>query len=366
MPERPTKAPDFELLTEDPLNGQPPLGRLVEAEITPREHFYVRNHAPVPAIDADAFRLEFGGLVERPLALSLTELAAEFPVVEVTATLQCAGNRRTELAAVRPIPGEEPWGASAIGNAVWRGVQLAAVLAAAGIAPDAAHVELLGLDRIEKEGETFPFGGSIPLAKAHDPSVLLAFAMNGEPLPPEHGYPLRAIVPGYIGARSVKWLGTIALRREPSENFYQQRAYKLYPPGVSKETAARAHGVMLGELSLSSVICRPTAGEELPAGPVAVRGWALAGGGRTIERVDVSADGGHTWVSASPGAGLGATAPGVWCLWEADVELPTGPAELVCRAVDSAANSQPEALAPLWNFKGYMNNAWHRVPVRCR
>jgi sulfite oxidase len=355
------KHPRFHSLSTEPWNGEPPPELLVESSVTPAELFYVRNHAPVPAIDSEAFRLVVGGRVRKPLHLSLDDLRRDFPAVELTAALQCAGNRRTEMMAVRPIPGEEPWGFAAIGNARWRGTPLAAVLAAAGVdlpGDGAAHVAFLGLDRVEKGGDVFGFGGSIPLARAlAGAGAILAWEMNGAPLPPEHGFPLRVVVPGYIGARSVKWLGEIEVREEPSDNYYQARAYKLFPPHVGPQDADWPRGLMLGELSVTSAICAPADGAEVPAGRVTVRGYAMAGGERTVERVEVSADGGGRWVVAEH-----ERAPaGAWSLWRAEVELAAGGHELVCRAWDSSAHTQPEGAAALWNFKGYMNNAWHRV-----
>jgi sulfite oxidase len=353
------KDPSLEVLSHEPLNAQPPLSRLGESAVTPLELFFVRTHAAVPALDEAGWRLEIGGMVQRPLRLRLADLKALFPETEVTATLQCAGNRRTELIRVRPVPGETPWGASALGTAVFRGTPLATVLEGAGILDGAAHVAFTGLDSIEKEGQTFGFGGSIPLSRALLPDVLLAWEMNGQPLEPAHGYPLRAVVPGWIGARSVKWLGEIRLQAEPSDNWYQARSYKLFPPHVDATTADWPNGLMLGELSLTSVICSPGDGEELAAGRVEVRGYAMAGGQRTVERVEVSADHGTSWTVAE----LGPSAPGAWRLWTAGLDLPAGGHELVCRAWDSAAMTQPEDPAHVWNYKGYMNNAWHRVRV---
>ena len=364
----PLKHPRFRVLETEPFNGEAPAGLLVERAETPIDLFYVRNHAPVPAVDPSDYRLEVAGLVRRPLSLSLDELRRDFPSIEVPATLQCAGNRRDELIRVRPVPGETPWSSGAISHARWRGAPLASVLAAAGIAGgspgSAAHVAFTGLDQVEKGDRRFPYGGSIPLGRAtaagDAPPVLLAWEMNGAPLPPEHGYPLRVVVPGYVGARSVKWLASIRLQAQPSDNHYQARAYKLFPPHVVPEDADWSRGLMLGELSLTSAIGTPGEGEEVAAGRVALRGYALAGGARSVERVEVSADGGRTWAWADHDP----APPGTWSLWQAELDLPPGDHELTCRAWDSAANTQPERPEPLWNFKGYMNNAWHRVRVR--
>jgi sulfite oxidase len=370
--------PGLLIRQQSPLNAGPRLGHLGASFVTPNELFFIRNHGDVPRVETAGFRLRVGGLVGRPLELSLDDLR-RLPRAEVTATVQCAGNRRSELAAVAPIPGELPWGLEAVSNAHWAGVRLADVLALSGVATAAGrdggnarlHVAFAGLDETERHGHRFNFGGSIPLAKALAPEVLLAFEMNGAPLPPEHGAPLRALVPGYIGARSVKWLSHVNLQDAPSSNYFQSRAYRLFPPWVRtapEDEGGWDRGLMLGEMSLNSIITAPGAGETVRAGDVEVRGVAIAGAGRTLARVDVSADGGATWCDAriDEPAARAAACGGVcwaWRLWRATVRLSAGDHQLVCRAWDSAAQTQPEDPAQLWNFKGYINNAWHRVPV---
>jgi sulfite oxidase len=345
---------------EEPFNAEPPLDLLRENFVTPTELFFARNHAPFPAVDPSQYRLSIGGLVERALSLSLEEIREQFPRRTQLVTLQCAGNRRQELMEVAPIPGEVSWGLAAVSNAEWAGVALRDLLLAAGIAEEGRHVAFLGLDEVEKHGERFGFGGSIPLRKALEAEVLLAYEMNGAPLSPAHGYPLRAVVPGYIGARSVKWLSEITVQRKPSSNYYQAHAYKLFPPHVTQETVDWERGLMLGELPVNAVICHPREGEPVPAGPVRVQGYAITGGNRTVERVDLSLDGGETWQVAEL---AGDALPGAWRFWEATVMLPAGETQVLARAWDSSANTQPEQVAPLWNFKGYANNAWHRVMV---
>ena len=358
----PDKHPQFIVHSTSPLNGGTPPELLREWFITPRENFYVRNHGNIPQVDPGFFRLTLDGLVEQPSSLTLNELRSNFPSKKELATLQCAGNRRHQLIAVRPIPGETPWGAEAIGTAEWTGVSLSDVLRIAGIQPEARHVAFSGLDDIEKEGRRFQFGGSIPIDKALHPEVLLAFEINGQALPPAHGYPLRLIVPGFIGARSVKWLSRITLQAESSTNYYQAKAYRLFPPETRLENVIWEKGIELGEFAVNTVICRPVDGAEISGGRVLVQGYALAGGGRTIERVDLSADGGGTWQSAELGKDRD---PWTWRFWEAAVEIRPGRNEIVARAWDAATNTQPEEASRIWNFKGYMNNAWHRVTVTC-
>jgi sulfite oxidase len=344
--------------SREPFNAEAPSRLLRSSYITPRELFYVRNHGSVPYVDPARYRLAVFGLVERPLRLSLQELERSFPRETVVATIHCAGNRRDELTRVSPIPGEIPWSAGAIGNARWTGVPLAEVLAAAGVRREARHAAFTGLDEVEEEGRRFNFGGSIPLEKAMSPDVLLAYEMNGEPLPPEHGSPLRAVVGGYIGARSVKWLSGVELRESPSDNYFQTHAYRLLPPYA---TDGGHRGLMLGELSVNAAITRPEDGERVRAGAVLFQGYAIAGGGRRIERVDLSADGGRTWA----GAELSDGHPQAWRFWEAELQLEPGQHHVVARALDSASNTQPEDPRRIWNLHGYVNNAWHGVIVRC-
>lgn len=363
MTPSPKKHPGIITRSEQPLNLEPPIELLRQNFATPTELFYVRNHGSVPKIDANEYSLSVNGMVQQELRLSMYQIREHFSKSTVTATLQCAGNRRQGLMEVAPMPGEEPWSAGAIGNARWSGVPLREVLQAAGVEPQARHAAFSGLDEIEIEDQRFGLGGSIPIQKAMSPEVLLAYEMNGEPLSPVHGAPLRVVAPGYLGARSVKWLGSITLQEEPSSNYYQTHAYKLFPPHIDEETADWEKGLMLGELPVNSVICRPTDEETVSAGPVSVQGYAVSGGDRSVERVEVSVDGGESWVTAELQEG---NEPWAWRFWEASVDLELGQYEIVARAWDAMANTQPELAEQIWNFKGYMNNSWHRVEVNAR
>jgi sulfite oxidase len=213
------------------------------------------------------------------------------------------------------------------------------------------------LDRCTEEGEVTPFGGSIPLAKALAPEVPRADEMNGEPLAPAHGYPLRVVVPGYIGARSVKWLATIAVQDQPSTNYFQARTYRLYPSRVRSETTP-GQGFSLGETPVNSAICQPAQGAVINGPRVLARGYALTGGTREIERVETSLDQVATFTTA---AILDGHRPCGWRLWETELALGPGVHELAVRAWDSAASTRPESPEGIWNLKGYLNNAWHRV-----
>jgi sulfite oxidase len=287
----------------------------------------------------------------------MNDLQKTFPKITITATLQCAGNRRTDLSSVAPIPGEVPWASQAIGNATWGGVALAEVLRAAELNDQAKHIAFAGLDEIERKGAKFAFGGSLSLDKAMSPEVILAYEMDGEPLPLAHGYPLRVVVPGYLGARSVKWLSVIKAQGEPSANYFQAKAYKVFPPHVTEETADWTRGSVIEEMPVNSVICLPQQAQSLPAGWVEIRGYAIGKGGDTIDQVQLSTDGGATWISAE----LQSRGRWAWSLWQLSLELRAGSYELVVRARDSSGNTQPAD--PRWNPPGYLRNVVETVRV---
>jgi sulfite oxidase len=343
---------------EEPFNAETGLAALAEGPVTATDAFYVRGHGAVPEIDPAAWRLRVHGLVERELDLSLVTLHEAFREREVTATLQCAGNRRAGLMAIRDIPGEAPWGPGATGTATWTGVALADVLGLAAPRDGAAHVAFDGADWCPEATPPQRFGGSVPLDKACRPEVLLAWAMNGEPLAPVHGAPLRVVVPGYIGARSVKWLERIEVRASPWPGYFQDVVYRLLP---EDGTPGPGEGMPLGIAALNADVLAPADGATVPAGPVEVRGYAFAGGERHVARVDVSLDGGRTWRQATLLDDLGRWA---WRHWRTTVDLTPGEHEIVVRAWDSSAATQPEDEAALWNPKGYVNNARPRIRVR--
>lgn len=354
------KSPAMTVYRAAPLNAGSPLEPLRATHETPADIFYLRNHAPVPTPDADSWRLEVDGLVERPLSLGLAALQGDFPRHEQEATLQCAGFRRQEMLNEENAGGALLWRSDAISNGRWGGVLLRDVLEAAGVQAGAAHVAALGLDEIEKGRATIGFGGSIPLDKALGEEVLLADELNGAVLPSAHGWPLRLVVPGYIGARSVKWLGRLTLQAGQSDNYYQQRAYKLFPPDVESDMTDFGAAEPLGELYVNSVFITPAADTELPAGPHWLRGIAIAS--QPLAMVELSLDGGDSWQEA----GLSGEGRWSWRFWEAEVELAPGDYELVVRARDRAGNIQPPTVEEIWNFKGYMTNHRQRRRVTVR
>src|ERR1039458_9109758 len=299
----PGKRADMIVHQTEPINAESAPAPLAAGDLTALDTFYVRSHGPTPSVQSGSWRLGGGGLVGRELS-------------------------RAD---------------------VWR---------AAGLHDGARHLEFLGCDTSPESDPPQPFGGSISRQKALAGEVLLAWEMNGEALPAMHGAPLRVVVPGYIGARSVKWLTQITAQAEPSDNFFQARAYRLLPAGVDPDAAPTGTGVQLGSVAVNADILDPADGASVIAGRLSVRGYGFAGDDRRIVRVDVSTDGGAVWQQAQL---LDEPSRWSWRRWRADVELPAGPAEIVARAWDSAAGSQPRDAAQLWNPKGYVNNSWARV-----
>jgi sulfite oxidase len=350
------KDPNLIYYTNSPVNAETPLDLLQANFITPEDVFYMRNHGPVPEIDVNDFRLKVNGMVENELSLSLETLQKKFTKYTVMATLQCAGNRRDQLIEVAPVPGEVPWQSGAIGNATWSGVRLKEILKMAGVKDSASYAAFMGAEEVIRKNKNVGFGASIPIDKAMSNEVLLAYEMNEKPLEPLHGAPLRVVVPGYIGARSVKWLTEITLQETPSENYFQSHAYQLFPPQASAETVDWNAGLQLSELQVNCVITSPLKNETISKETIMVKGYAL--GARKIARVDVSINNGETWTTADL---IKTQEQWAWTFWEVKLKLEKGEHQITARAFDTASNTQPEDAKHVWNFKGYMNNAWHRV-----
>ena len=333
----------------------------LDTPITPTDRHFIRNHFDVPEVDAAAHRLSIEGLVERPARYRIAELEA-MPQRTIVVTMECAGNGRTSL--YPPARGVR-WGDGAVGTAEWTGVPLAALLRRAR--PDRSVRELVleGADSGHEPevAERVAYAMSLPKAKALAPETLIALRMNGEPLRPEHGAPVRAIVPGYYGMAAVKWLRTVRAVAEPFDGFFRSRAYTFVPEGHPPDVPGRP---VLG-LRVKSLITEPAAGTTVPPGPLRVRGVAWTGAGRVTE-VEVRCAGGDrggvpgSWVPAKLGPSLG---PFAWRRWEATVELP-GPGHrlLRARARDSEGNDQP--LRADWNLRGVENHAVHVVPIVVR
>lgn len=371
----PERHPVLRINNLKPFNAEPPPEILTESYITPNVFFYKRNHLPVPQIDPATYQLKIA--IEGPnggeLAFSLDDLKTKFPKHTVTATIQCAGNRRSDMHKAKNVKGLN-WGIGAIGNATWAGAKLRDVLQAAGFDPKvvkwARHVQFEGLDK-DVAGTTY--GASIPINKAvsEDGDVLLAYEMNGEVLPADHGYPIRVVVPGIVGARNVKWLGKIVVSSEESSSHWQQNDYKGFSPSTDWDTVDYKTAPAIQELPVQSAITIPADGAVVDRSDeeMTIKGYAWSGGGREVVRVDVSIDGGKTWKIAHLKSGDKGQPSGqawAWKLWEVKVDIPenTEEMEIVCKAVDNSYNMQPDTVLPIWNLRGVLSNAWHRVKVK--
>ena len=335
-----------------PVDFETPV-ELLDSFITPNDTFFVRGHMTAPAVDAQAWRLTVDGEGRTPRALSVADLRA-LPAVSVTATLECAGNGRAFFDP--PVAGIQ-WRKGAVGTSRWTGARLRDVLAASGAANGATHVWMSGGDR--PLGTQPPFVRQVPWAKAIDADTIVAYAMDGQPIPLLHGAPLRAIIPGWEGAYSVKWLQGLTIAAKESDSFWVAGAYR-YPksrvmPGATVPAGDQAP---LTGLAVKSLITRPLDGAVVPPGPVRIEGFAWAGESR-ITRVDVSTDGGASWSAARL---TGPVHKFAWRRFEFESVLRQSEVHtLLSRATDERGNTQP--VVPRWNPSGYLWNAPDRVDV---
>jgi sulfane dehydrogenase subunit SoxC len=328
---------------------------IMREPITPIGLHYLLVHFDIPVVDARTWRLEIGGSVERPLALTLDEIRAR-PARTLAVTLECAGNGR---ALLEPRVLSQPWLLEAVGTAEWTGTPLAPLLAEAGMGAGAVEVVFTGVDRGIQGDVEHPYERSLALADALRDEVLLAYAVNGQPLPPQHGYPLRVVVPGWYGMTSVKWLRSITVVDEPFAGWQQASAYRLHADEDDP-------GTPVTRIVPRSLLIPPGIPDFLSrvryveAGLVLLSGRAWSGFG-PVERVEVSVDRGATWEDAELGEPVSDFA---WRGFHVEWQAEPGEHELRCRATDAAGNTQPEVAE--WNTGGYCNNAVHRVPVVVR
>jgi sulfane dehydrogenase subunit SoxC len=321
-------------------------------EITPVGLHYLLIHFDIPLVDPGAWRLEVGGRVRHPLSLDLASLRAR-PARTLAVTLECAGNGR---ALLEPRPLSQPWLLEAVGTAEWTGTLLGPILEEAGVRSDGVEVVFTGLDRGVQGDVEQDYARSLPLADALDCDVLLAYAVNGQPLPPQHGFPLRLIVPGWYGMTHVKWLSSISVVDEPFRGWQQDVAYRL-------RASEEEQGSPVTRMLPRSLMVPPgipdfmTRERFLAAGRCVLEGRAWSGRA-PIVRVEVSVDGGATWDDASLGPAL---SPYAWSGFTYDWNAEPGEHELSSRATDANGDTQP--VAPEWNFDGFCNNAVQRTRV---
>jgi DMSO/TMAO reductase YedYZ molybdopterin-dependent catalytic subunit len=321
-------------------------------DVTPLGLHYLLTHYDIPAIDTNGWRLRVDGGIGEPLELSLADLRA-MPAVTRRVTMECAGNGR---ALLDPRPVSQPWLLEAVGTSDWTGVAVADLLAQVDVADGAVEIVFSGADRGIEHGVEQHYQRSLPLDVATGPDAMLAYAVNGVALPPQHGYPLRLIVTGWYGMTNVKWLASMTAVTVPFTGYQQESSYRLrqredeagapltrmlpralmLPPGIP-DFLTRARQVRAGEHQLSG------------------RAWS---GRAPVTSVAVSADGGNTWFDAEVEP---PTRHAVWQEWRAEWRAGRGSHELCCRATDAAGTTQP--IAPPWNVGGYANNAVQRITV---
>lgn len=373
----PTRDERLIVHSQSPCNAETPTTELVKF-ITPNETFYVRNHMWVPETSPKGHTIA----IELPNGdekmYTMEELTEKFKKVSITAALQCSGNRRNDMSEGSRQTNGLPWSIGGISNAVWSGARLRDVLEDAGFPvnerqDDVKHAQFMGAEA---------YGASIPIDKAVDKrgDVLLAYEMNGQPLPHDHGFPVRVLVPGNVAARSVKWVNRVVVSEDESPSQWQQRDYKCFGPNVSGNPdwstapAIQEMPVQSAITSLRDISCNATQDHDLPQvselkeDVVAVEGYAFSGGGRAIVRVDVSADGGRTWHQAQLlkdlAEGEGGHKAWAWTRWRSVVPRPMAGKCFVVKAVDEAYNTQAGDYEPYYNFRGNLTSSWHKVEYR--
>ncbi len=331
-----------------------PLEGLLHA-VTPVGMHYLLTHFDIPHVDPSAWRLPVTGNVVRPVEFNLAELKSR-PSRTLAVTLECAGNGR---ALMSPRSVSQPWLSEAVGTAEWTGTPLAPLLEQAGIDAGATEVVFTGLDRGVQGEVEHAYERSLPLEEALREDVLLAWAINGQPLPPQHGFPLRLIVPGWYGMTHVKWLAAITVVKEPFRGWQQSVAYHL-------KDSEEDPGTPVTRMLPRALMVPPgipdflTRERLLGRGPCRIEGRAWSGQA-PVTRVEVSVDGGSQWRDGRLGPPLSRHA---WSGWSFDWDATPGEHELCCRASDAAGNVQPAE--PVWNYDGFCNNAVQRIPIQVR
>ena len=332
---------NMRIMTKNPLNAETPIERL-RTWITDNEVFFKRNQGQFPEspVDLTTWSLTVDGLVQKELNLTCDDILRMPKAVEAN-TLECSGNSRSLF--TQKASGN-PWTVGGVGNAVWSGIWLKDILNNAGLKLDAKHVCFEGFD-IPKGKVQIKFIRSIPIEKAMD-STLLAYEMNGEPLPLEHGFPLRALALGWTGVNCVKWLTKITVLNTPVEGFFMDKVYRTFQKGES-----RSSGEVVTGITIKSFITHPLKGERHPSGLIPIRGAAYAGE-EGVKCMEVSVNNGQTW---KPAELIGLEIPYAWrhweYLWEAKRQ---GAVTIMARATSTSGEQQPETAK--WNVLGYCNN----------
>jgi DMSO/TMAO reductase YedYZ molybdopterin-dependent catalytic subunit len=349
------KVPAMEWHSERPITGSVPAHEH-DFDVTPNHRMFVRNNLMTPLIDINSHRLTVKGLVDKELTFSVFELAKEFKSVTIQGMLECAGSGRS---AYQPKASGTPWlPTGGMGCPKWGGVRLRDVLQAAGLKPGAAHVAGQGGDP-GAVATAAPVIRSIPMRKAMDEDTLIAWSMNGDPLPFVHGYPLRLVAPGWVGSASTKWLHTLTVLDAPFKGTYMDSSYRVPKNAVEPGSKMPADAVSTEGWPIKSIITYPAPNAKFkPGATITVRGRAWVGEG-AVDRVEVSVDEGKTWREAQLAKSTGRFA---WRTFTYEHKADhAGYITFLARAWDDRGNAQPAQ--PYWNPLGYFWNAWHRVGV---
>jgi DMSO/TMAO reductase YedYZ molybdopterin-dependent catalytic subunit len=349
------KAKSMQFHSERPLTGSVPAHEH-DFDVTPNDRMFIRNNLTTPLVDIDKHRLKITGLVDKELEFSVFDLAKNFRTVSMQGMLECAGSGR---AAYQPRASGTPWiETGGMGCPMWGGVRLADVLKAAGVKPGAVHVAGQGGDP-GLVPTAAPVIRSIPMAKAMNEATLIAWSMNGQPLPWVHGYPLRLVVPGWVGSASTKWLHTLTVLDAPFKGTYMDSSYRIPRTPVEPGSKMPPDAVSTEAWPIKSIITSPAPRAHFKGSQtITVRGKAWVGEG-AVERVEISTDEGRSWQRAELGkrgdkyAWRGFT-------YEHRPQRP-GYVTFLARAWDDRGNAQPAV--PYWNPLGYFWNGWHRVGV---
>jgi len=361
-----------------PFNAEPPTELLLEQGlITPNSLHYVRNHGAVPKLKWETHKLKISGLVDNPREFTMDELAS-LPAINIAVSISCDGNRRKEVNAIQKTRGFN-WGSGGTGCAYWKGVRLRDLLEKCGVKSRDAGARFVTFESAGEELHLGHYGTSVDIIAAMNPEsdFIVAYEMNNERLPPDHGFPIRMVLPGYVGGRMVKWLGEISVSDKESLNHYHWHDNKVLPAVIDKPEAFEQGWwynpeFTLYELNITSSIVRPRHGERIKVNDMhdtyTLTGYAHAGGGRKVTIVEVSFDEGKTWKLCKrlfpEGAGRWMHRYWTWCHWSLTVEMweLLAAKSVVVRATDSGLNRQPEKIT--WNLLGMMNNAWFKLRVQ--
>mmetsp|Transcript_52938 Transcript_52938/g.63742 ORF Transcript_52938/g.63742 Transcript_52938/m.63742 type:complete len:688 (-) Transcript_52938:290-2353(-) len=393
----PEHDPNLLVAAARPFNGEPRIDLLTRDYYTPNELFYVRNHLNCPDIIPKDYRLIVKGRGIKKHVFTLDDLKTKFPKYEVVTTLQCAGNRREDLHGERKIFISPHWVVGAMSNAKWGGARMRDVLEYCGLDVDAmalgtktpkdiTHLEFEGYDADETG---YTYGISIPIDKAVDGlgDVLCAYEMNGRPLPRNHGFPVRAIVPGHVGNTNCKWLHKVMVKNKPTDKPWCQKSYRGFPPDIDFENdlshwpgnVDMENSTIVQTMPVQSFICNPPQNSLIgmrDATDIELKGVAWSGGGKEIKNVDVSIDGGRNWTSAKRHKPIQQRRDRHWAWTQFSKKVTLTPeireklgkgervnVELISKAMNSDFNVQPETMEPYWNARGVCINHWYRVKV---